>query len=174
MASGKPQEEAFTPGTLEEFKERFGQVGDRFEHAVHPYLDKVDMPSAEHPKMASAREQAAAAQQSASQENYISDKRSKPDFQAAANNFQAKQGQDRGSAQVQKDAPEQNLPPPENSKPVDWERHKSEMREDDKQSQNDLADSYYEKLDERLKAEAQEYGNDGQERDYGNDFEQSR
>jgi len=176
MTSGKPNEtaEEFAPGTLEEFQDRFGKLEDRFEQAVHPDLERSDMPTAEHPKMVEAREQSQAEQNTVDRSDYLNDQTSKPDFQDAATNSKIEPSQGQGSLQVQKDAPEQNMPPPENTKPVDRQRHNNEMRTDDKASQETMADEYYAKLDDQLKAEAQDQRYEGQEQTYGNDYDQSR
>ena len=89
--SGKPTEtDEFKAGTLDEFKDRFGDLEDRFEQAVHTNLDRVELPSAEHPDQIAEREAAEAKSQEREPREFLPDHEVKPEFDAAANNEFAK------------------------------------------------------------------------------------
>lgn len=177
--TGKPTEDgAFKPGTLDEFKQRFGDLEDRFEQAVHSELDRVELPRVEHPDQSAQRE--AAASQVVEQEprEFLPDHEVKSEFTAAAENDQPEDSHadQRGSSMVESGAPEHNLrPTPEISRAPDRQSHYERMSEDDSQSRLSMTDSYYAELEARMEDDALEQKASGQhaEQDQGDgqDFE---
>ena len=152
--SGKPNDASeFKAGTLDEFHERFGDLEDRFEQAVHTDLDRVDLPSAEHPDQIAQREAAEAKTQEKEPREFLPDHEVKPDFDLAANNEFAQEAQleQRGSAMVESEAPEHNMrPPPEISSEQDRETHYEQMNDDNYQSKISMTDNYYADLEARM------------------------
>lgn len=165
--SGKPTEAGeFKAGTLDEFKDRFGDLEDRFEQAVHTDLDRVELPSAEHPDQIAEREAAEAKSQEREPREFLPDHEVKPEFDAAANNEFAGdvQAEQRGSEMVESDAPEHNMrPPPEISSEQDRDTHYEQMKDDNYQSRISMTDNYYADLEARMEDYALEQEAAGQE-----------
>lgn len=164
--SGKPTETGeFKAGTLDEFKDRFGDLEDRFEQAVHTNLDRVELPSAEHPDQLAQREAAEAKENEKEPRHFLPVHEVKPEFTAAADNEAAKEihSEQSGSQMVESDAPEHNMrPPPDISSEQDRETHYEQMNDDDYQSRIAMSDEYYADLEERLEEYAQEETATGQ------------
>ncbi|MEP1143985.1 MAG: hypothetical protein ABJH52_09710 [Henriciella sp.] len=164
--NGSNKEEGFTSETLDEFKTRFGELEDRFEQAVHTNLDRVELPSAEHPDQIAEREAAEAKSQEKEPGEFLPDHEVKPEFDAAANNEFAKdmQAEQRGSEMVGSDSPEHNMrPPPEISSEQDRETHYEQMNDDNYQSRISMTDSYYADLEARMEDYALEQEAAGQQ-----------
>lgn len=171
--SGKPTEAGdFKAGTLDEFKDRFGDLEDRFEQAVHTNLDRVELPSAEHPDQLAQREAAEAKENENVPRDFLPDHEVKPEFTAAADNEAAKEihSEQSGSQMVESDAPEHNMrPPPEISSEQDRETHYEQMNDDNYQSRISMTDSYYADLEARMEDYALEQEAAGQQAEQDQD-----
>lgn len=173
--SKSQEQEGFKPGTLEEFKERFGDLDDRFEHAVHPYLEREEMPTAEHPDQIEEREEAEALAAQEPEREFLPDHTVSPDFESAVDNvsYDRVQGEQRGSSMVEGNAPEHNMrPPPEMAEDQDRLSHYQQMNDDDYQARVSMSDEYYADLEARLSdhADEQELTEQLQSHDQGQEF----
>ena len=169
-AQGERQRE-----TLDEFTAR-NNVGDHFEQAAFPELERRDLPTIEHPDSIAGR-QAAQEQDNIPDEPAIkTDVNLATDFSAAEKNETYHKAEGEGSQQVKDDAPEHNVPPPDDSKEVDRKAHNERMAQDDRQSNTpQLREDYLEQRMQALKEELQEAAtaNDydrNQDHDRGQDY----
>lgn len=172
--------------TLETFEQRFGQLNDRFDQKAYPGLEQTDMPSAELPARIEEREAQESLDAQETPHDIWPDEKAQPAFQDAAQGVQlneASQNQGAGSQQVKDDGQRHNLKPPEDSQGVDRAAHQERMSQDDQFARVQIDPSYYEELEQEaddaaVDREIQAYrdqGQDpGQDRDYGQEYDQSR
>lgn len=174
-ASKSQSVEGYKPGTIDEFEQRFGKLEDRFEHAVHPYLEREAMPSAEHPDQIEEREAAATLAEREPEREFLPDHEVTPDFEKAAKaeSHEYHQVQQRGSSMVENSAPELNMrPPPDIANDQDRLSHYEKMNDDNYQSRVAMSDEYFADLEARLDdySQEQEAVDQTQMRDQGQDF----
>lgn len=154
--------------SLDEFEERFGELADRFELSTDERLERRDLPLAQTPERAA--EEQAANEPTVYQEPYRPDLSSQSSFDQAANNTPDQSQVSVDSQMVGEDAPENNLPPPEDSQNIDREAHYDRMAQDDDRSKSDIADDYIKRFEQHMENET--LPSYDQEQDQG--YEQSR
>ena len=155
--------------SLDDFHARFGRLSDRAEQAIHPSLDRRDMPTAERPDRIETRETAPP-----EAHHTWPDKTSQPDFERASNDNTRQEAKGVGSKQVSEDAPTPKPKPPEDSRSVDRTAHRAGMKQDDTRARFRMKDSYFDRLDARLRDAELEQRVNAQTRSRSQDFEQSR
>lgn len=166
-AAGDPADGETKRETLEQFEDRFGQLSDRMEQAVHPYVERDPLPYAE--TQTRRDERAEASQEPSQDDQFLPGHTSKPEFQAAAEDQpKPEEAQGRGSIMVEEDAPEHNHPPPQDSDEQNRDTHRERMAQDDAQSrapepeQRPLhgTEEYYRNLADQMQTQddAQGYG----------------
>jgi hypothetical protein len=163
--------------TLDQFADRFGQLSDRYDQAVHTALERTEMPTAEHPDAIKERRAEEAEQGREEPHHTWPDERVKPDFEkAVANARDPSEYVGRGSMMVRDDQPEHNLKPPENSEDQDRAAHRQRMARDDALSRVQMTDKYYEKMAQRLEEydRRQAYEEQHPSQDRSQDYDQSR
>ncbi len=166
--------------TLEEFSERFGSLSDRAAKAANPNINMEEKPRAEIQGRTEAKEQDNNPQGHEDPYEFLPEESVQGTFEDAAQNKASDDKQQgRGSKMVEKDQPENNMPPPENSEAQDRQTHNAEMREDDYQSRSPFSDEYLDKMNRKLDEKYEDYdqdqdrgydhqqGDEGHSRDYG-------
>ena len=163
--------------TLDQFADRFGQLADRYDQAVHPALERTDTPTAEHPDAIAAREADQVKSQQEEPHHTWPDERVKPDFErAVTNEGKPSEYAGKGSKMVQQDQPEHNVKPPENSEDQDRATHRQRMAHDDARAKRPMTDQYYNRLAERLREAELDKAASGQDqsRDRDQGYDHSR
>lgn len=154
--------------SLEDFEARFGKMSERFDQSVIPELEQINLP------LSQTDERRAEESETQSNDNvpapyqepYLPDKSSQPEFKQASEDIDQPTRPEVNSKMVGEDAPEHNLPPPEDSEVVDRSKHEYEMQGDDMRSKSAMNDDYFRDLEQGLEQGDLDQYNHGHEQDY--------
>jgi hypothetical protein len=158
--------------SLEDFEARFGKLEDRFDQSVIPELEQTNLPLAQTDERRAEETEAQSNDNAPEpyQEPYLPNVSSHSAFEQAANDSDQRQRPEVNSKMVGDEAPEHNLPPPENTDDVDRQQHAYDMAGDDSRSKNAMNDEYFKDLEQSL-----EQGDfDQYSHEHEQDYDQSR